>query len=118
MLKDYQEAIEEQFAAQQGVYEMVMDLKQFMSTEQVRSLLRDKKIKTAGGFSNVEIENILNGTFTAPRLDVKFFRDLGKRNPSIRKYVPTIRNSFNKLTNMYMGKPLQTEELPDIIIGD
>ena len=58
MLKDYQEAIEEQFAAQQGVYEMVMDLKLLCQLTKVKSLLRDKKIKTAGGFSNVEIENI------------------------------------------------------------
>ena len=57
-LKDYQEAIEEQFAAQQGVFELVNDLKSFMSEDQIKKILRDKKIKTAGGFSNIEI-NIL-----------------------------------------------------------
>ena len=37
-----------------------------MTEDQIRKILRDKKIKTAGGFSNIEINNIIKGRFTVP----------------------------------------------------
>ena len=117
VIKDYNTALEEQFAAQQGVYELVNDLKTFMTVPQIRAILRDKKIKTAGGFSNTEIENIIEGRFTVPRFDKKELDELAKRNPAIKPYVSTIRKSLNKIEDIYLGQTLQTESLPEVKIG-
>ena len=117
VIKDYNTALEEQFAAQQGVYELVNDLKTFMTVPQIRAILRDKKIKTAGGFSNTEIENIIEGRFTVPRFDKRELDELAKRNPAIKPYVSTIRKSLNKIEDIYLGQTLQTESLPEVRIG-
>jgi len=116
-LKDYQEAIEEQFAAQQGVFELVNDLKSFMSEDQIKKILRDKKIKTAGGFSNLEINNIIKGRFTVPTLDSSFFRDVKRSNPEIAPYIQNMRDTFIALERAYKGSTLQTESLPEVNIG-
>jgi len=116
-LKDYQEAIEEQFAAQQGVFELVNDLKSFMSEDQIKKILRDKKIKTAGGFSNIEINNIIKGRFTVPTLNSSFFRDVRKSNPEIAPYIQNMRDTFITLERAYKGSTLQTESLPEVNIG-
>ena len=118
IIKDYQEAIEEQFVAQQGVHELINDLKSFMTVPEIRAILRDRKIKAAGGFSNKEIENIIDGRFTIPRFNKKELREAANNNPDIRKYVNNIQNNLNRLEDKYLDKPLQTESLPDINIGD
>ena len=118
IIKDYQEAIEEQFVAQQGVHELINDLKSFMTVPEIRAILRDRKIKAAGGFSNKEIENIIDGRFTIPRFNKKELREAANNNPDIRKYVNNIQNNLNRLEDKYLDKPLQTESLPDIKIGD
>ena len=99
------------------MYELVNDLKTFMTVPQIRAILRDKKIKTAGGFSNTEIENIIEGRFTVPRFDKKELDELAKRNPAIKPYVSTIRKSLNKIEDIYLGQTLQTESLPEVKIG-
>ena len=40
-----------------------------MTVPEIRAILRDRKIKAAGGFSNKEIENIIDGRFTIPRFN-------------------------------------------------
>jgi len=117
ILEDYQEAIEEQFAAQQGVFELVNDLKSFMSEDQIKKILQDKKIKTAGGFSNTEITNIIKGRFTVPTLEKTFYRDIIKSNPEILPYYRNISNSLANLQSAYKDVTLQTESLPEVNIG-
>lgn len=116
-LKDYQEAIEEQFVAQQGIFELVNDLKSFMSEGQIKKILRDRKIKAAGGFSNLEINNIVKGIFTVPTIGGSFFKDVRKSNPEIAPYIQNMRDTFITLERAYKGSTLQTESLPEINIG-
>ena len=118
IMQDYNEAIEEQFAAQQGVFEMINDLKGFMSDAQIRKILQDKKIKSAGGFSNKEINNLMRGKFTVPVFNKQGLRDAAKNNPAISKYLANIQDTFLALEKAYEDSNLQTEELPDISIGD
>jgi len=118
VIKDYNEALEEQFAAQQGVFELVNDLKSFMTEKQIRTILRDRKIKAAGGFSDLEINNIINGRFTVPTFDREVFNDIRKNNPDIAPYISNIKDSFLQLERAYEDATLQTETLPDITIGD
>ena len=118
IMQDYNEAIEEQFAAQQGVFEMINDLKGFMSDAQIRKILQDKKIKSAGGFSNTEINNLMRGKFTVPVFNKQGLRDAAKNNPAISKYLANIQDTFLALEKAYEGSNLQTEELPNISIGD
>ncbi len=118
IMQDYNEAIEEQFAAQQGVFEMINDLKGFMSDAQIRKILQDKKIKSAGGFSNKEINNLMRGKFTVPVFNKQGLRDAAKNNPAISKYLNNIQDTFLALERAYEDSNLQTEELPDISIGD
>ena len=118
IIQDYNEAIEEQFAAQQGVFEMINDLKGFMTDEQIRKILQDKKIKSAGGFSNKEINNLMRGKFTVPVFNKQGLRDAAKNNPAISKYLANIQDTFLALERAYEDANLQTEELPDIKIGD
>jgi hypothetical protein len=118
IMQDYNEAIEEQFAAQQGVFEMINDLKGFMTDAQIRKILQDKKIKSAGGFSNKEINNLMNGKFTVPVFNKQGLRDAAKNNPAISKYLNNIQDTFLALERAYEDSNLQTEELPDINIGD
>ena len=94
IMQDYNEAIEEQFAAQQGVFEMINDLKGFMTDAQIRKILQDKKIKSAGGFSNKEINNLMNGKFTVPVFNKQGLRDAAKNNPAISKYLNNIQDTF------------------------
>ena len=68
--------------------------------------------------SKEEIDNIIGGTFTIPRFDSKAFSDIGKSNPALKPYLFNIQKTLNNLENQYLGKTLQTEELPDITIGD
>ena len=88
-----------------------------MTVPEIRAILRDRKIKAAGGFSNKEIENIIDGRFTIPRFNKKELREAANNNPDIRKYVNNIQNNLNRLEDKYLDKPLQTESLPDIKIG-
>jgi len=118
IMQDYNEAIEEQFAAQQGVFEMINDLKGFMTDAQIRKILQDKKIKSAGGFSNKEINNLMRGKFTVPVFNKQGLRDAAKNNPAISKYLNNIQDTFLALERAYEDSNLQTEELPDISIGD
>ena len=118
IMQDYNEAIEQQFAAQQGVFEMINDLKGFMSDAQIRKILQDKKIKSAGGFSNKEINNLMRGKFTVPVFNKQGLRDAAKNNPAISKYLANIQDTFLALEKAYEDSNLQTEELPDISIGD
>ena len=118
IINDYNEAIQEQFAAQQGVFEMINDLKAFMTDAEIRKILQDKKIKTAGGFSNTEINNILKGKFTVPVFNKQTLRDAAKINPAIRPYITNMQDTFLSLEKAYDNVNLQTEELPDIKIGD
>ena len=118
IMQDYNEAIEEQFAAQQGVFEMINDLKGFMTDAQIRKILQDKKIKSAGGFSNKEINNLMRGKFTVPVFNKQGFRDAAKNNPAISKYLNNIQDTFLALERAYEDSNLQTEELPDINIGN
>ena len=118
IMQDYNEAIEQQFAAQQGVFEMINDLKGFMSDAQIRKILQDKKIKSAGGFSNKEINNLMRGKFTVPVFNKQGLRDAAKNNPAISKYLANIQDTFLALERAYEDANLQTEELPDIKIGD
>jgi len=118
IMQDYNEAVEEQFAAQQGVFEMINDLKGFMTDAQIRKILQDKKIKSAGGFSNKEINNLMRGKFTVPVFNKQGLRDAAKNNPAISKYLNNIQDTFLALERAYEDSNLQTEELPDINIGD
>ena len=118
IMQDYNEAIEQQFAAQQGVFEMINDLKGFMSDAQIRKILQDKKIKSAGGFSNKEINNLMRGKFTVPVFNKQGLRDAAKNNPAISKYLANIQDTFLALEKAYEDSNLQTEELPNISIGD
>ena len=118
IMQDYNEAIEEQFAAQQGVFEMINDLKGFMTDAQIRKILQDKKIKSAGGFSNKEINNLMRGKFTVPVFNKQGLRDAAKNNPAISKYLNNIQDTFLALERAYEDSNLQTEELPNINIGD
>ena len=52
MLDLYKDSIEEQFAAQQGVYTLVNSLLEFTSKDDVKKMLKSKEIKQAGGLSN------------------------------------------------------------------
>ena len=118
ILEDYNEAIEEQFAAQQGVFEMINDLKGFMTESQIKKILRDKKIKAAGNFSDREINNLFLGRFTVPTFNRNIFKDIRKNNPEIAPYISNIRDSFLSLERAYDSTTLQTDKLPDIKIGD
>jgi len=118
IIEDYNEAIEEQFVAQQGVFELIEDLKSFMSKSQIEKILRDKKIKAAGGFSKTEINNLLLGRFTVPKFNRSIFGDIRKNNPEIADSIPNIQDTFLALERAYANSTLQTDELPDIKIGD
>ncbi|NCW69720.1 MAG: hypothetical protein EBV86_14410 [Marivivens sp.] len=111
ILEDYNEAIEEQFAAQQGVFEMINDLKGFMSESQIKKILRDKKIKAAGNFSDTEINNLFLGRFTVPTFNRNIFKDIRKNNPEIAPYISNIRDSFLSLERAYDSTTLQTDKL-------
>ena len=89
-----------------------------MTPIEISKILRDRKIKAAGGFSDKEIDKIIRGIFTVPKFDSKTFSDIGKSNPALKSYLLNIQKTLNNLENQYLGKTLQTEELPDIIIGD
>jgi hypothetical protein len=117
IIQDYNEALEEQFAAQQGIFEMINDLKGFMTEKQIRDILSDKKIKAAGGFSNTEITNLINGRFTVPVFDKKSIREAATANPSIAPYVRNIQDTFLALESKYKDLTLQTDSLPDLQIG-
>ena len=117
IVQDYNEALEEQFAAQQGIFEMINDLKGFMTEKQIRDILSDKKIKAAGGFSNTEITNLINGRFTVPVFDKKSIREAATANPSISPYVRNIQDTFLALESKYKDLTLQTDSLPDLQIG-
>ena len=117
VIQDYNEALEEQFAAQQGIFEMINDLKGFMTEKQIRDILSDKKIKAAGGFSNTEITNLINGRFTVPVFDKKSIREAATANPSIAPYVRNIQDTFLALESKYKDLTLQTDSLPDLQIG-
>lgn len=72
MLNDLKESIEENYAAQQGVYDLITSMKDFMSIEEIRKILRSKKIKAASGLSNNEIEKVLKGQFAIPKFNQSF----------------------------------------------
>ena len=117
MLDLYKDSIEEQFAAQQGVYTLVKSLLEFTSKDDVKKMLKSKEIKQAGGLSNKEINKIIEGEFVPPTFDRSFFKLLRKNYPEIANRVPYINTKFIELNNIYKDRDL-LKELPDIVIGD
>ena len=117
MLENLKEGIEEHYAAQQGIYKLVSSMSEFMSKEDIRKLLRSKKIKAAGSLSNKEIEMILKGRFAVPEFDQSFLKEVRQENKNIRKYIPRIRNQILKLQSKYRAKDLRDESLPEFTIN-
>jgi hypothetical protein len=89
-----------------------------MTESQIKKILRDKKIKAAGNFSDREINNLFLGRFTVPTFNRNIFKDIRKNNPEIAPYISNIRDSFLSLERAYDSTTLQTDKLPDIKIGD
>jgi hypothetical protein len=118
MLDLYKDAIEEQFAAQQGINQLVRSLSEFMSKDDILKMLRSKSIKQAGNLSDKEIFGILDGRFIAPKFDTKFFKELQRDFPEMEKRTPYIATKFADLFDLYNDRSLLTE-LPEINIkGD
>jgi hypothetical protein len=73
MLDLYKDAIEEQFAAQQGSNQLVKSLSRvYASKDDILKMLRSKSIKQAGNLSDKEILGILDGRFIPPKFDKVF----------------------------------------------
>ena len=66
MLDLYKDSVEEQFAAQQGVHELIQELSNFKSLDEIKKILKSKDIKQASGLSDKEINNLAKGIFTPP----------------------------------------------------
>jgi len=118
MLDLYKDAIEEQFAAQQGINQLVKSLSEFMPQDDILKMLRSKSIKQAGNLSDKEILGILDGRFIAPKFDMKFFKQLQVDYPEMAKRTPYIATKFADLFDLYNDRSL-LRELPEINIkGD
>ena len=118
MLDLYKDAIEEQFAAQQGINQLIRSLSEFMPQDDILKMLRSKSIKQAGNLSDKEIFGILDGRFIAPKFDTKFFKELQKDFPEMEDRTPYIATKFADLFELYNDRSL-LRELPEINIkGD
>ena len=115
MLDLYKEALEEQYVAQQGIHKLANTLSAFTPRNEIIKMLRSKKIKQAGGLSDREILNIVDGRFVAPQFDKSFLKSLKRSHPEIRDSIPYIGSQFMKLFGLYNNVPL-LEEVPDITI--
>ena len=116
MLNDLKESIEENYAAQQGVYDLITSMKDFMSIEEIRKILRSKKIKAASGLSNNEIEKVLKGQFAVPKFNQSFFNELSKTRKGMYRYIPHIRAQILNLERKYQNKDLRDLNVPEVLI--
>lgn len=112
LLSDYNEAIEEQFMAQQGVAKLASSYLKYYGLKKTRKLLNDKYVKNAGGFSDTEIRGILANDFIPPKISDSFWKDLAKSNPEYGgNNISQLRREFNKVYRAYFRKNLG-EEVP------
>ena len=114
----WNDVLQEEFVAQQGLYETIQRLRQFMPERKIFNILNSKKIKTAGGFSTKDINNILKGEFSPSELDDKFFVDIDNANAKIRKDLGKVKKVFKDINSYYNFKNLQEANMPDLKIGD
>ena len=89
-----------------------------MPERKIFNILNSKKIKTAGGFSTKDINNILKGEFSPSELDDKFFVDIDNANAKIRKDLGKVKKVFKDINSYYNFKNLQEANMPDLKIGD
>ena len=115
MLDLYKDSVEEQFAAQQGVHELIQELSNFKSLDEIKKILKSKDIKQASGLSDKEINNLAKGIFTPPKFDNTFFKELRKNYPEMSSKIPYISTQFIKLYNKYTDRKL-INDLPEINI--
>ena len=113
----YKEGLEEQFVAQEGVYQLYNSLLKFKSPTEARKILMSRQVRQAGGLSKKEINAIIQGKFKAPRFDTTFWKSYSKENPDLIKEIPRIREAFDSVYRKYNLIKLSTE-LPDIKIND
>ena len=116
VLQLYQNSIEEQFVAQQGVHKLIQDLRKFKDDSEIRKILNKKVVKQAGGLSNKEINNLIRGKFTPPKFDENFFKSLRKEKPELKNVIPKLNSKINKFYRLYLNEDLKQEEVPEIII--
>ena len=76
MRKLYQEGIEEQFVAQEGIYQLYNSLLKFKSPVEAKKILMSRQVRQAGGLSKKEINLITKGKFQAPRFDKSFLENI------------------------------------------
>ena len=112
LLSDYNEALEEQYMAQQGVADLTSSYINYYGLAKTKKLLFDKEVKQAGRLSTVEINHILQNKFEAPKIPATFWSDLKTSNPEYSAGdITKIRREFNKLNKLYQNKQLG-EEVP------
>ena len=76
MLKEYNELFAEQFVAQQGIAKLIGAYSNVLSTTELNSIIRDKKIR--GSLSQAQIGNIHSGKFFPEELSKNFIADVRK----------------------------------------
>jgi hypothetical protein len=110
LLSDYNEALEEQYVAQQGVAKLASSYIKYYGVKKTRKLLNDKYVKNAGGFSETEIRSILANDFMPPQVPDQFWKDLAKSNPEYGgNNISKLRREFNKVYRAYFRKDLGDE---------
>ena len=110
LLSDYNEALEEQYVAQQGVAKLASAYIKYYGVKKTRKLLNDKYVKNAGGFSETEIRSILANDFMPPQVPDQFWKDLAKSNPEYGgNNISKLRREFNKVYRAYFRKDLGDE---------
>ena len=117
MRKLYQEGIEEQFVAQEGIYQLYNSLLKFKSPVEAKKILMSRQVRQAGGLSKKEINLITKGKFQAPRFDKSFWETYARENRDLVIQIPRLRNAFDSIYRKYNLKNLSTE-LPEVNIGD
>jgi hypothetical protein len=117
MRKLYQEGIEEQFVAQEGIYQLYNSLLKFKSPVEAKKILMSRQVRQAGGLSKKEINLITKGKFQAPRFDKSFWKTYARENRDLVTQIPRLRNAFDSIYRKYNLKNLSTE-LPEVNIGD
>ena len=113
----YKEGLEEQFVAQEGLFQLYNSLLKFKSPIEARRILMSRQVRQAGGLSKEEINAIIKGKFKAPRFDPTFWKTYGRENPDLIKEIPRIREAFDSVYRKYNLTKLSTE-VPDIKTGD
>jgi len=112
LLSDYNEALEGQYMAQQGVAKLASAYIKYYGVDKTRKLLNDKFVKNAGGLSATEIRSILQNDFMPPQIPDMFWKDLAKSNPEYGgNNISHLRREFNKVYRAYFRKDLG-EEVP------